>query len=121
MIRAGTWVFVFKGFNERASDLHFESSGTETESFSFLWAEIRVDFIGVRRRRYRCFSGKIILIAIAKVGGSSWPFMICLIESLTHGTILNVEARGFGESVEHFGFGPIRGAVADLDAVGGDD
>ena len=121
MVRARSRIFVFEGFNEWASDLHFESSRAETEAFSFLWAEIGVDFIGVGRWGYWGFGGEIVLVAVAEVSGSAGPLVIGLVESLAYGTVLGVEALGFGEGVKHFGFGGVGGAVAYFYTVGGDD
>jgi hypothetical protein len=86
-----------------------------------LWAEFGIDFVGVWRWGYGGFGGKIILVAIAKVGGSARPLVIGLIKSLADYTIICVEARGLGEGVKHLGFGSVSGAVAYFNTVGGYD
>ncbi len=121
MIRARPRIFVFEGINKRASNLHLESSGAKTEAFSFFGAEVGIDSISVGRWRDWSFGGKIILVSVAKVGGSSGPFMISFVEGLTDGSILGVKPRGFGEGEEHFTDGGVGRTVADFNTVGGYD
>ena len=121
MIRAWSRIFVFEGIDKRASDLHLESSAAKTEALFFFWAEVRIDSISVGRWRDWSLSGKIILVSVAKVGGSSGPFMIGFVEGLTDGSILGVESRGFGEGEEHFTGGGIGRTVADFNTVGSYD
>ena len=121
MIRAWARILVLDGLYKRTSYLHLKSSRTETETFSFYGTELRVDFISVWRWRYGSFSGKIIFISVAEVGGSSGPFMIIFVESLADSATMTIKARGFGEGIKHFAFGGIVGTVADFITVGGDD